>query len=148
MSAYYFDSSAWVKHYVPEPGSPAVDALPAGPGPHFAARLGVVELHAAFAKNVRMGKLSDAGFAANLQRLRSDLVARRIGVVQMARGHHATADRLIDAVGLRHNLRSLDALQLAVALRLRAVHPGLVFVSADQALLATAAGQGLAVGHV
>ena len=131
-----------------EPGSPTVDALLAGKGPHLVARPALVELPSAFAKKVRVGQLTRAGFAANILRMRADAAAKRAVVVPMTRRNEGRAVRLITAVGLGRNLLTLDALQLAVALRLRAVHPGLVFVSADQALLATAAGQGMVVAHV
>lgn len=143
MAAHYFDSSAWVKHYVVEPGTPAVDALLVANGPHFVARLGVVELHAAFAKRVRMRQLTPAEFAANLQTVRADILSGTVQVVQLTRGRFGDAARLIVRFGLQHNLRSLDALQLAVALRLQAVHPALTVVSADQAQLGVAAALGL-----
>ena len=49
------------------------------------------------------------------------------------------ATRLLVRVGVGQNLRTLDALQLAVAVRLLTAAPGLAFVSADHALLAVAA---------
>ena len=148
MPAHFFDSSAYAKHYVAEPGTPAVDALLAGPGPHLIAQLGRVELPSTFAKKVRVGEATPAGFTGNVLRFRRDVAAGLVQVVRMTRRDDLRAVRLIAAVGLRQNLRTLDALQLAVALRLRPAHPGLTFVSADQALLAVAAGHGLATVRV
>ncbi len=148
MPAYFFDSSAWAKHYVAEPGTLAVDHLLVSPGSHLVARLALVELPSAFAKKVRTGQMTLAGFTACVQGMRADVLAGRVAVVQMTRRHHAWAARLIAIVGLRQNLRSLDSLQLAVALHLKITHPDLTLVSADLSLLGIAAAQGLTTIHV
>jgi uncharacterized protein len=148
MPAHFYDTSAFVKHYVPEPGSATVDALLAGPGPHFVARLGLVEAHSAFAKKVRIGLASPTQFRGYVRLLRADSATGTLQVVRMRRRDDPVATRLIRRYGLSRNLRTLDALQLAVALRLLQAAPGLTFVSADQALLGIAAARGLFTLHV
>jgi hypothetical protein len=62
-----------------------------------------------------------------------------------ALGKHYHAERLIRKHGSSHSLRTLDALQLAVALELRG--RGLLgeFVCADRGLITVAAAEGLSV---
>jgi predicted nucleic acid-binding protein len=59
--------------------------------------------------------------------------------------HFKDADRLIGAHGLAHRLRTLDALQLAVALDLH--RRGMIdtLVSSDKQLLAAAVAEGIPV---
>jgi hypothetical protein len=72
MALHFFDTSAAVKHYWAEPGTPRVDALLAAAGSqHFLSALGVVELHSVFARLVRTGHISVADF----QRVRGRLLA-------------------------------------------------------------------------
>jgi uncharacterized protein len=63
MSVYYHDSSALIKHYHAEVGTPVVDNILAEPGAiHFISRLSGVEVPSAFAKKVRTLEIGVADF--------------------------------------------------------------------------------------
>jgi predicted nucleic acid-binding protein len=146
MPDNFFDTSALGKHSHQEVGTPKVDQLLADQGSrHFVSRLTVVEIQSVFAKKVRTGVLSPADFQLLCRRFLADVRRHRFGVVRMTAVHFEAAERLIRRLAPSHNLRTLDALQLAVALDLRS--QGLVgqFLCADQSLCSLATGEGLAV---
>lgn len=146
MAQYFFDTSAAVKYYHAESGTLAVAAIFAQPGRRvLISSLGFVEIQSAFALKVRTGVLDRKG--AGLQRLRLllDVAAGDIEVFSITEDHFVTEERLIGQHGFTYRLRTLDALQLAVALDLAA--QGLVdhFVVADQSLGEVASLEGLVV---
>jgi hypothetical protein len=146
MADNFFDTSALGKHYHTEVGTPQVDLLLADPGArHFISRLTVVEIQSVFAKKVRTGLLSLADFQLLCQRFLADVRRRRFQVVRVTVGHFQDAERLIRRLAPAHNLRTLDAIQLSVALDLHG--QGLVtqFVCADHSLCSLAGGEGLVV---
>ena len=73
------------------------------------------------------------------------MAARRLRVVRLTAAHFLSAERLIRRIGLTKNLRTLDALQLAVAINLNEPSQPIEFVCADQTLGALAIAEGLAV---
>jgi hypothetical protein len=77
----------------------------------------------------------------------ADLRKRRPAIVRLLVRHFQEADRLLQQHGLVHGLRTLDALQLAVALDLQ--RRGLLgeLVTADRVLLVVAPLEGLAVSN-
>jgi predicted nucleic acid-binding protein len=79
------------------------------------------------------------------RRFRGDIRAVRLQVVRLLVRHHEAAERLIRRLGTGQNLRTLDALQLAVALSLNEPARPVVFVCADQALCTIATAEGLTV---
>ncbi|MBN9520128.1 type II toxin-antitoxin system VapC family toxin [bacterium] len=146
MPDYFFDTSAVAKHYHAETGTPKVDALLAdASSSHTISRLSVVELHSVFAKKVRTGQLTRTAFENLTRRFRSDVRAKRLRVVRLTVAHFSAAVDLIRRVGLVQNLRTLDALQLAVALDLNDPGRPVTFVCADAALCTIAAAEGLTV---
>lgn len=148
MPHYFFDTSAVAKHYHAEAGTPRVEALLATPdGTFTVSRLSVVELHSALAKKVRTGPLTRTEFERVTRRFRSDVTAKRWRVVRLLVAHYQAAERLIRRVGLTQGLRTLDALQLAVAVSLNEPGRAVGFVSADQNLCAIAAAEGLSVNN-
>jgi hypothetical protein len=108
-------------------------------------RLSVVELHSVFAKKVRVGELDPANFQKLTRRFRGDVGARRLRVLRLTATHFKSAERLIRRVGLTASLRTLDALQLAVAINLNELGERIEFVCADKGLCALAAGERLSV---
>ena len=120
MPNHFLDSSALVKHYHAEAGTDEVDRLLAEPNArHFIARLTIVEVQSAFVRKVREGKLTLLELGAVRQRLLDDSAHRRLEVVRMTEGHYDTAEQLLRTYGPQPGqprLRTLDALQLAVAL--------------------------------
>lgn len=146
MPRYFFDTSAITKHYHGEIGTPRVDLLLATPGATFlVTRLAVVEVHSALAKKVRLGLLNRPNFEKMARRFRGDLRRRVWTAIHLRVIHFETAVRLIRRVGLTHNLRTLDALQLAAALGLNESTQPVEFVCADQALCDIANAEGLSV---
>lgn len=146
MTDYFYDTSPVAKNYHPEPGSAKVAALLATPAArHIISRLAGVEFHSFPAKKCRAGLMSRGTFDVTVRRFRADVRAKRFRVVRLTEAHHRSAERLIRRIGPTQNLRTLDALQLAVALGLNGPGRPVTFVCADQALCAIAAAEGLTV---
>jgi predicted nucleic acid-binding protein len=146
MTGNFYDSSALGKHYHQEVGTPKVDQLLADQGTrHLISRLTVVEIHSVFAKKVRTGAINQADFQLLSRRFRGDVRRRKLQVVRLASPYFQAAELLVRRLAPTQNLRTLDALQLAVALELHV--QGLVhqFVCADRNLCMIAAGEGLSV---
>lgn len=146
MSEQFFDTSAITKHYHPEVGTARVDALLAAPGVRsIVSRLTAVEFHSALAKMVRTGHLTVVDFRRLTRRFRGDVSACRLHPVRLLVSHFHAAERLVRRIGLTQNLRTLDALQLAVAIDLNDPARPVTFVCADSPLCAVAAAEGLTV---
>ncbi len=112
---------------------------------HFISRLTVVEIQSVFAKKVRTGLLSLADFQLLCRRFLADVRRRRFRAVRITAVHFGAAEQLIRRLAPSQNLRTLDALQLAVALDLQG--QGLIgrFVCADHSLCAIATAEGLPI---
>lgn len=146
MGRYFFDSSALAKRYHPEIGSAEVERLFAEPAREICiSRLSFVETQSAFAMKVRSGFLTVEEAEKQRERLMADIASREIEVRGMAASHFAGAEKLIRRHGYTHRLRTLDALQLAVAIEL--LSQGLLdkFVVADKVLAEVAALEGVSV---
>ncbi|HUY31587.1 MAG TPA: type II toxin-antitoxin system VapC family toxin [Pirellulales bacterium] len=146
MPDNFFDTSALGKHYHNEVGTPEVDAILAAAGSrHVISRLGAVEVLSVFAGKVRTGTITVADFEKLRRRFFTELTNRVFQAVRMSGFHFQEAQRLVRKHGPAHRLRTLDALQLAVALDLRAHGAINQFICADKGLLAVAAVEGLVV---
>jgi hypothetical protein len=146
LAQYFFDTSAAVKYYHTEKGTPTVSAIFAEPGRKFRiSRVGLLEIQSAFAMKVRSGVLDQKAARMQRERLLLDIASGAIEVYNMAGEHFVEAEILIGRHSFSHRLRTLDALQLAVTLDL--ARQGLVdlFVVADRVLGEVAALEGLAV---
>jgi uncharacterized protein len=74
MARYFIDSSALVKYYHDEIGSPKVQRiLDEADSEHFIARFTLVELRSAIAKKVRMGLLAAQEHLQIQRRFRADI---------------------------------------------------------------------------
>ena len=74
MARYFLDSSALVKRYHRESGSPAVEGLFNQPDNSlFISGLALVEVHSAFARLVREGAISEQAFTKLIRRVQSDV---------------------------------------------------------------------------
>ena len=89
-------------------------------------RLSLIEMESVFAIKVRTGELNPAGQELARRRLLADVAQRRI--------HYQSARRLLARYGVEMALRTVDALQLAVALDLYQTGQISVMVAADQRL--------------
>src|SRR5260370_20307913 len=120
MRGSFVDTSALAKHYHVEPGSAQMDHLWADVGRTlFISRVGVVETISVFAGKVRSAVLSPSAFTILRKRFLSDVEQGRPKLVRMLVPHFKGAERLIGQHGLARSLRTLDALQLALALDLQ-----------------------------
>ncbi len=154
MISYYFDSSAWVKVYVTETGTPWVTTVfnagtTYGP-PQYqitSASIAVVEVAAAIARHERTGKITSTERRELYRRLVFDSENRtsRLGL---------SDDILQLAAELtqRRPLRGFDAIHLSTALTVNQHFvtsglPSIIFVSADAILCAAAVAEGLAADN-
>jgi predicted nucleic acid-binding protein len=146
MPDYFFDTSALGKNYHNEVGTPKVEQLLKEPGArHFISRLTVIEIQSVFAGKVRAGIISESDFRILRSRFLTDVARRRLDVVRMSGFHYQEAERLIKKHAMSYSLRTLDALQLSVALDLRARGLSNHFVCADRNLDKVAVSEALTV---
>ena len=146
MAQYFFDTSAFVKYDHTEPGTPTVSAIFAERGSkRRISSLGLLETQAAFGMKVRASVLDKASAGLQRARLMLDIAAGDVEVYGVGEDHFVAAERLIGRHSFMRRLRTLDALQLAVALDLH--NQGLLdsFVVADLPLAEAGALEGLRV---
>jgi len=145
MSGHFLDTSALAKLYHHESGSEYVERLVAVRESNtIISRLSLVEMESVLAIKVRTGELDAGGRELARRRLRADVAQSRIGVgPAIDEGHYRKARILLARYGLERALRTLDAIQRAVALGLRDFGDFSVFVAADQRLCRAAEDCGL-----
>jgi predicted nucleic acid-binding protein len=135
VAGYFFDSSALVKPYHPEPGTPEVLKIFGERGRRIlVSRLTPVEIQSAVAVKVRTGAIGKETAEALRRRVVGHAASGELAVFTLTDAHYAAAERLIAHHAFDHRLRSLDALHLAVAGDLR--EQGLVdcLVASDRAI--------------
>ncbi len=136
----YLDTSALIKRFVAEQGSPLVQVLVTRRGPIATAKIAYAEIYAGLRRKHREGDLSAGLYAIAGKQFERDWksyvrVDLRDEVLLLARD-------LIQ----RHPLRGFDAIHLASALNLRdALSEPMVFAAADARLLRAADGEQLQV---
>ncbi len=111
----------------------------------FISRLGVLEMHSALAGKVRVNEIGLAGMEMARRRFRSDVRSKRFRVIAVRARHYEHAESLIAAHGSSAGLRTLDALQLAVALDLYRNELIDSLVTADRVLCSAAPVEGIRV---
>jgi hypothetical protein len=109
------------KLYHVEAGSEYVHRILADPACRLLiSRLSVVEMESVFAIKTRTGEIGQQDVEIARRCLRSDLTQQRLLVAPPIRTDHLqTARALLVSHGAAEGLRTLDALQLAIALDLR-----------------------------
>ncbi len=147
MAVYFFDSSSLVKRYVFEVGTAWIRGLtdPANGNGIYVAALTGVETVSAVTRRLRRGEMSPPDAATAL----ADFRRHYASVYFLIRTSPAIIAHAMELVE-KHGLRAYDAVQLATALQVQAKcrldgTPEPTFVSADTALNAAAAAEGLAV---
>jgi predicted nucleic acid-binding protein len=149
VNIYFLDSSALIKRYVVEIGSPWIKTLTDSQTGNslLLVRITWVEVLSAFARRQREGGITAAEVAALIEKFRSEFNSRyRVIEVDLA---------LVERAGeliVQYPLRAYDAVQLASALRVQSVltsmpETQLIFVSADNRLLDIAQSAGLAIDN-
>ena len=145
MTAYFLDSSALVKRYVPETGSAWIRALEASDPDNslIIARITWVEVRSASARRQREGSLTFPDATLIIQRFRSDL-NNQYQVIELDATLAETAGQLVN----QYPLRAYDAVQLASVLRIQPAFATtqstqLIFLTDDNRLSAIAQALGL-----
>lgn len=134
----YLDTSALIKRFVVEKGSPLVGAIVTRKGPVATAKIAYAEVYAGLTRKRRNGHLPESRYALACRQFEREWKAYiRVDlwdeILLLARD-------LIQ----RHPLRGFDAIHLASALSLRGVlGEDITFAAADERLLRAAAAEGL-----
>ena len=146
MPKYFLDTSALAKVYRKEAGSDFVDRILSKPGSQYLiSRLTIVEMESVFALKARAGEIDQKAVLIARRRLEADLGHPRLLVAAVNDEHFRGARQLLFKHGAVEALRTLDALQLSVALGLKRAELVTVFVAADQKLCRVATLEGFAV---
>ena len=117
----------------------------AKPGSQYLiSRLTIVEMESVFALKARAGEIDQKAVLIARRRLDADLGHRRLLVAAVNDEHFRGARQLLFKHGAVE-ARTLDALQLSVALGLKRAELVTVFVAADQKLCRVATLEGFAV---
>ena len=118
LPTYFFDTSALFKRYHREPGTAAVDTAFATPAIRMASDLALIELASSFARRVRMQDITVEDFQAAKAAIARDANAQAmLRIVPLGEADKAEAARLLEQYGLTQELRTLDALHLAIMRR-------------------------------
>ena len=146
MAAYLFDTNAFVKAYHTEAGTDRVAELFAEPLSQFSiSSLTEVEFHSVFVQRVRGGGVTVGELHELRRKLKGDIRSKRLIVQGTFRYHYRAAEQLIITHGPTKRLRTLDALQLAVALELAGGRASTILLSRISILPQVAALEGLSV---
>jgi len=133
---YFLDTSALAKRYHKENGSDFVDRLLEQVGSlSWISHLPIVEFESVLAIKTRTREIDPPVLEVARRRFRADLAQQRLLVAApIHQIHFHSARRLLSQYGVTDGLRTLDALQLAVALDLQQSGHVDVLVAADQRL--------------
>ncbi|MEP6535355.1 MAG: type II toxin-antitoxin system VapC family toxin [Bryobacteraceae bacterium] len=146
LAAYFFDSSALAKRYHPEIGTSKVDQIVQEASSLIRiSRLTVVELTSVLAIKVRTQVIGREDAGLLLRQFHEDIVSERLEVFSIGDQELELAEALISRHAFDRRLRTLDALQIAVAIGLRDQSLIDCFVSADKVLCEVAAAEGFLV---
>lgn len=144
MSICFLDTSALVKRYHQEAGSGLVDQLWNESDCELViTRLAQTELHSAISIKTRTGQLSVQQADQLKSHFAHDIVNKRPRVLRVLVRHFREADALLDKHAYQAGLRTLDALQLAVAKELLHRKQLDLFLAADERLLQVASAEGI-----
>jgi predicted nucleic acid-binding protein len=147
VSGYFLDTSALAKLYHQEDGSQYVERLvTVRESSAVVSRLSLVEMESVLAIEVRTGEVDAAGRELGRRSLRADVAQGRIRVgPPIDERHYRKARDLLHTYGVARGLRTLDAIQLAVAIGLRELEVVSVFVAADRRLCGAAEDCGFSI---
>jgi predicted nucleic acid-binding protein len=144
LPQFFFDTSSFVKRYHEELGADQVARVFETAGSVFQlSNLGILEAQSAFSMNVRTGEISLAQANSVNAGILRDVADNLVTVLTIEPRHFEAASVIISKYGFQRRMRTLDALQLAVALDLRSKNLLDVFVVADRLLAEIGALEGL-----
>jgi predicted nucleic acid-binding protein len=144
MIIYFFDTSALVKRYHQEIGTNVIDLAFRDDADKVICDIAVIEFYSAFARKVRTGEISEDTFRETVKALAEDIRSGRIRLSPVTDFDKKEALTLIEKWGLSNNLRTLDALQLAVMKRNSSLGEMRVYCS-DSSFVTVVEQEGLAV---
>jgi predicted nucleic acid-binding protein len=133
----FLDTSALAKLYHNELGSDYVESLFDAEGQNFifVSPLSLIEMESVIALKSRRGQVSQAGAEIARRKFRLDLAKRRLHVSpEFEKRHFEYARASVAIYGSGEGLRTLDALQLSMAMHLSNAGMLHFLVAADQAL--------------
>ena len=136
MPNYFLDTSALAKRYHKERGSENIDRILEQQGSRsLISHLSIVKLESVLAIKPRTGEIDRQSLEIAQRRFRADLARQRLIVAPpVHENHFHSARKLLIQYGVAEGLRTLDALQLAIALDLLELGQIGVIVAADQRL--------------
>jgi predicted nucleic acid-binding protein len=138
----FFDTSAFVKRYHREPGSDVVDTAFADKDAiRMISDTSVIEFSSAFAKKARTGEITDEDFRETIKEMAEDIRSGVMRLTFFGDSDKREAAALIEKHGPSRNLRTLDAIQLAVVKRLGLQVPRHVYCP-DRPFAALMSGRG------
>lgn len=139
MSLHFFDTSALVKRYHLEKGSETVNSIVDNPDNALViSSLSIAEFVSTFTRKLHEGGITGDDIHACLSEFSKDIMSSFL-IVDLERRHINKGVALI----LKHNIRTLDSLQLAVFLNLSNISPNMV--TSDKALAEAAQKEGFSV---
>lgn len=139
MPLFFFDTSALVKRYHIEPGSGEVDRIFNDSEGAFAiSNITITEFTSALTRKLNKGDISQEDLAHALSEFSKDVISE-FWIIDLERSHINHSVALV----MKHNLRTLDSLQLAILLSIRNSNPTLV--ASDKALELAASAEGVNV---
>lgn len=137
MKFYFFDTSALVKRYHSEKGTEAIDRIFSENDEAIViSSICITEMVSALSRKKEERAISKEDLDAALSKFFHDAIKDFL-ILELDDGHIKDSIVLV----LKRNLRTLDALQLAVAIGLKDVNP--VFVCADKKLVSAAEKEGI-----
>ena len=143
---YLLDTSGLVKRYHPEAGREKVQAVFAlSDKTILISDLTIIETHSFVGRKIRTQTLNRADAASILAQFHNDIVHTVLQVVRVSTAHKRLGVELLDRHAPKRALRTLDALQLAVAVDLHEQGRLTYLVTADSAFGKVAEMAGIAV---
>ncbi|CBE68768.1 MAG: type II toxin-antitoxin system VapC family toxin [Candidatus Methylomirabilis oxygeniifera] len=139
----YLDTSALIKRFVAEKGSPLVQSLVKREGPIATAKIAYAEVYAGLTRKLREGHLSDVQYGLAYRQFEADWQAYiRVEL-------HDDILFLARDLIRQHPLKGFDAVHLASAISLKnALGEDITFAAADERLLRAAEAEDLNILHV
>ena len=130
-----FDTNGLVKYYHPEVGSQKVQHIIDNSSNRiFISDLSIIELVSSLAKKARMGDITIPAFRIARRKFFSDLKHGKFFMIMLTQKHGNDAIKFLVKYSTKRALRTLDALQLAIAIDLKKQKNLDTFVSSDDKL--------------
>lgn len=138
---FYFDTSALAKRYSPEAGTAKVNSIINDKSNVIVlGNIAITEIYSAFSKKYRIGEISNEAFLSAIYRFEKDISTNTYRFLEVDNKIISAAKILILTYP---ELRTYDAVHLAIALELSVLSP--TVVTSDTILIKTCHSEGLKV---